>query len=157
MRRGKQRLEIIMSLQESLLRHKDNQERDEAHSVEISPLAYDEIVSLERSQVIDDRNLSIKHARKEDSDAAFLIQNSRDVLRESDRLDPKTRAQVKQRILDLLDDPRPAGVRQDPASENLLLSVPETSVDILYHLDRARRRIRILSLEPSKDTKLPNA
>ncbi len=64
MRRGKQRLEIVMNLQATLLGHKEAFESDQESTVDISSADYYKIAGIERAHIIDDRAQSIKLAHE---------------------------------------------------------------------------------------------
>ncbi len=151
MRRGKQRLEIVMRMHESLSEHKETFESDHESAVDISSADYDKIASIERAHIITDRAKSIEMARKESLDSSYVIQKSREMLGAKAALDLDARVRVDDQIFHLVTNPLPPGVTEDPGTGYLRLSVPETSVDILYQVDEQRHRIRLLALQSSAE------
>lgn len=149
MRRGKQRLEIVTNLQATLLGHKEVFESDQESTLDISSADYYKIAGIERAHIIDDRAKSIIRAHKESPDSSYVIQKSREMLGANAELDLNARARVDDQILHLMTNPSPPGVTEDPGTGYLRLSVPETSVDILYQVDEERHRIRLLALPSS--------
>lgn len=152
MRRGKQRLEIVTSLQASLLGRKEVFESDQESTLDISSADYYKIASIERAHIIDDRAKSIKMAHKESPDSSYVVQKSREMLGAKAKLDLNARVRIDDQIFHLMTNPLPPGVTEDPETGYLRLSVPEASVDILYQVDEERHRIRLLALQSSADS-----
>jgi hypothetical protein len=153
MRRGKQRLEVVTNLQASLLGRREVFESDQESILDISSTDYNRIASIERAHIIDDRANSIKMGHKESLNSSYVIQKSHKMLGATSGLDLKARVRVNDQIIRLMTNPSPPGVTEDPGTEKILrLSVPETSVDILYQVDEKRHRIRVLDLRSAADS-----
>ena len=146
MRRGKQRLTVVMNLQDSLAQHKDATEVGAEASVAIPRQSYDAIAAIERAQLIDDRRQSIVKGRKEARDSAYLVQSSREILGAKSRLDLDARARLDEQILALVSNPSPPEAKRDSATGYSRIPIAQTDVDLVYQLDPEKHRIRLLSL-----------
>jgi len=148
MRRGKERLEIVDQLQQSLSKHKTAFENSTADkSINIASTDYDLLASLERMQILDDRQLSIQRARKESRESSYVIQKSHKMLDALYTLDSDTRVKVEDEILRLASDPMHQGAIREPQSGTLRIRVPDTTLDITYQIEFDDRRIKIYTLE----------
>jgi hypothetical protein len=149
MRRAKQKLETILALQKTLMKQKEGPATGRVSSAQLSPSEYEEIARIETTQIIEDRARSIGLAQNEPPDATYLIQNSKEMLSGKHQLDLETRTRVETAIFQLSTDPSPPDAVKDSETGVLRLPVPETSVEIVYHIDEEQRRIFLLSLNRS--------
>lgn len=144
MRRGKQRLEVVLRLQDTLA--KQAADPAQAAEVRLSTDEYAAIASLERAQIIRDRASSIASARKQASAPGYMSQTSRQMYEAKSRLPPEVLARVEATIAGLLVDPAPAGARDDPARGTRTVPVAGTSLRIQFEVDPDRHLVRLHDL-----------
>jgi hypothetical protein len=146
--RGKERLEIVNRIHHSLSNQISIFEQNPSNdSINIAPSDYDKIARLERRQIIIDRQLSIKRARKNVNSESYSIQKSHNVVDAVAKLDQDTRFLVEDQLYGLTSNPRPSNVKIDLETKFLRLRVSMTKLDFIYQVDDDSSRVRIYSLE----------
>ena len=130
-RRGKERLEVVQRLQDTL----SKQAADPSGAgATVSPEEYHAIARIERAQIIRDRASSIVSARREAEGAGYVCQSSRQMREAKSRLAPEVLAKVEGAIEELLRNPSPAGGS---------VPVAGTALSIRFDVDPARHLVRL--------------
>lgn len=146
-RRGKQRLDVVMQLQDTLLK----QAADPAQAeVKVSAEEYAALANLERTQIIRDRAASIVTARKEAEAPGYLCQTSRQMSESKSRLAPEVLAQVESAIAGLLEDPRLRSAAADGVGVKRTLPVAGTALNIRFDVDPDRHVVRLHDLDTAQ-------
>jgi hypothetical protein len=145
-RRGKQRLEVVLRLHQALEKHTAG--AAPAAAVTLSADEYDALAGLEREQIIRDRTTSIIQGRKE-SASTYVVQTSREMHDAKSKLPPDVLAQVERAITTLVADPGRAGAVEDPASGNRAMPVAGTPLKIRFDVDQTRQLVRLHDLNTS--------
>lgn len=158
MRRGQRRLEIVSETAGSLSKRSEAMVNDREALVDISFAEYDEIAGLERTQIIADRQQSIKFIvdrqqtiksspRKSFRPTYFALY-SRDFSQAKSALEWELKNKVDEQIDQLLSQTSSSNIEVGTLNDEYLqLQVPETSLTVHYQIDDVHHRIRILGLE----------
>lgn len=155
MRRGKQRLEVVLRLQKTLTEQAG--QGAEAREVTLSTEEYDAIAALERQQIIRDRQHSIASARKQADGAGYLCQSSRQMHLAKSKLPAELLVKVEGAIAELLVDPPAAAPANGPRTQKSTLPVAGTGLRIEYDVDRQRQLVRLYDLQTERGTSLSAA
>ena len=147
LRRGKEQLEVVARLQDSLSDFQEKAAQTDEGSIDVSSDTYEQIAQIERAQITRDRAESILAGPEKPGDATYFMQKSRTVREALAHLDATTKLRVHDQIDALITEPHPAGATENPDSKTWRLRVPDTLVDIHYKVDKGQRFIMILSLE----------
>ena len=144
MRRGKQRLETVLALQETLARQASAPAQAE---VKLSSDEYAAIARIERGQIIRDRADSILSARAEAGALDYLCQTSRQMNEAKSKLAPDLLAKVEGTITGLLNNPAAASMGEDSPGGSRTIPVSGTSLKIHFDVDPDRHVVRLRGLE----------
>jgi len=144
-RRGKQRLEVVLRLQETLQRKAADP--SQTPEIKLSLDDYDAIASLEREHIIRDRASSIVSGRKESNAPGYLCQTSRQMYGAKRKLQPEVLGKVEGAIADLLANPVPVNATTDPVTGSRSIAVADTDLSIEYDVDSDRRLLRLYDLK----------
>jgi hypothetical protein len=156
MRRGKQRLDVVLRLQKTLTEQAGQGE--EAKEVSLSPEEYNAIAALERQQIIRDREQSIASARKEADGAGYLCQSSRQMHLAKSKLPAELLVKVEGAIAELLVDPPAAAAANGSRTEkSTTMPVAGTGLRIEYDVDRQRQLVRLYDLRTERGTSVSAA
>lgn len=153
-RRGKARLD---RLTKSLLSHRDAAAKADAGRIDVPAVDYELIAELERVQIFDARQQSIKASCKSADAMNYIVQKSRSVREQLAQLEINTRAMVEGELDELMMEPEPQGVTGDQETKTNRLRVPGTQVEIDYVVDESNRRVKVISLHPSTGDTAPGS
>ncbi len=154
LRLGKERSDVVNRMQQTLSEHRIDFKKNPDSQLDIDINDYNRIARLERTHIIDTRNLSIEKAHHKRNDDEFMIQRSRTMRDAMNSLNPKTRLQVEDRILRLLSQPRPVEAILDSETGYLQLLISDTNLSLQYQVEDDKHLIKIYSLK-NTDTKFP--
>lgn len=152
MRRAKARLSTVDHLYATITDAQQAPPEDDQEP-RISSSAFQMIAELERSQIIHDRERSLRLGDKTGQLPAYTLQQSRLAHRARFGLDSASARKVEQVIFDLVEDPRPEGITEDPETGLSVVKIPETSLEIGYRVQDEASVIQVVYLEPSADRK----
>lgn len=144
MRRGQQRLEVVLRLQRTL-----TDQAAGAGQPKLSPDDYNAIAVLERQHIIRDRATSIASGRKEAEDSTYLCQSSRQMHEAKSRLPPEVLVKVEGAIAQLLSDPATAAASADPVTGSRSIPVAGTGLAIQYDVSAEKNLVRLYDLRAS--------
>jgi len=150
MRRGKQRLEVVLRLQKTL--NEQAGQGDEAKEVKLSAEEYNAIATLERQHIMRDRANSIASARKQADASGYLCQSSRQMHLAKSQLPAELLVKVEGAIAELLVDPPAAAAANDPQTGKFSMPVAGTGLRIEYDVDRHRHLVRLYDLRTEHGT-----
>ena len=154
-RRGKQRLEVVLRLQKTLTEQAG--QGAEAKEVKLSADEYNAIATLERQHIMRDRANSIASAHKQADAPGYLCQSSRQMHLAKSKLPPELLAKVEGAIAELLVDPLAAAAANDPRTEKSTIPVAGTGLRIEYDVDRHRQLVRLYDLRTQRGTSVSAA
>ena len=106
---------------------------------------------MERSQIVSERRLYIENAQHSD-DNGFAIQQSNDVYRAKAQLGVGDRVKVEEQIFLLASDANPDTANADENGESRTMTIPGTSLEIVFAVDQESHCIRIFSLRLSDES-----
>lgn len=144
-RRGKERLELVVRLRQTLATQAAEPAQDGA-AARLASDDYDVLVSMEREQIIGERASSIASGRREAAASSYLCQSSRQMTEAKSRLPTDLLAKVDDTVLGLLAEPAPANSEAEPQTGARLVAVADTPLRIRYDVDAGRHLVRLHEL-----------
>jgi hypothetical protein len=146
MRRGKERLEIVTRLQETLSKQAADPVPGAAAAT-LSSSDYDIVAGMEREHIIKNRASSIISGRKEAGSSSYLCQSSRQMNEAKSKLPRDVLSKVDETVLRLLTNPMPSNATSDPQTGNRIVPIPDTELSILYDVNMDRHLVRLHDLQ----------
>ena len=149
-RRGMERLGIVQRLYDYLRSSKAADESG-ASKIEVPDYAYDLLAKMERSQIIQKRQESLRRAAENPDLFGYAIHTSFAAQDARSKLSEHERTLVDAEILRFSRNPSLDGDRVsfDEKSGLHRLKVEDTDVTVLFHIDQSARRLRILRIDSS--------
>lgn len=149
MRRGKQRLEVVLRLQKTLT--EQAAQGNQGKEVKLSLDEYDAIATLERQHIMRDRANSISSARRQASESGYLCQSSRQMHLAKSKLAPELLQKVEHAIAGLLVDPLAGAAASDPRTGTSTMPIADTGLRIVYDIDPHRQLVRLYDVQTERE------
>ncbi len=145
--RARNRLEIVQGLWGALAERESEVGSGES-AVELPSDQYRSITEVESSQILLERDQSVRAARARKRGVKGLaVRQTPEAIRSRSQLEPEIALKVGDRILALSDEPRPEEAVRDPESGVYSVEVPGTSLRVCYEIDPSGRVVRIVALD----------
>ena len=152
LQKGKAWLDMVASrwtditrLKASMLDLKKSAERAGADRISVPSETIERFCQIETETIVRSRAQAISEmAMAPRSNLSIL--SSRDVLEAKSVLDAESRLKVEEAIEGLMLEPRPSGVEEDAKTGFLRRRVNGTDQEIVYAVDDAERRLRLVTL-----------
>ena len=148
-RRGLERLKVVEGLRTTLSAVATDRPRQEEGAVSVSPEDYDLIASIERDQIIRERYQNIARSKAGARRSGYVVQMGLAAQQGKSRLPVPERLLVDEQIVNLMANPQSSDVVTDAARGLRRLPVANTSAEIIFDVDEANQRIKILGIESS--------
>ncbi len=146
LRRGMERLAVVDRLRSGLSAAVSDAGAGEAKSIAVSAKDYELIAGIERAQIIAERYQNIRRSQGSTKGSGFAVQMGIAAQQAKSELPGRERVLIDEQILRLMEDPQPTGVIIDAEGALRRLPVPGTSAEIVFDLDQAARRVRIVRI-----------
>lgn len=141
-RRGKERLEVVTRLRETL----SKETAGGAEAATLSSEDYDIVAGMEREHIIKHRASSIVAGRREAASSSYLCLASRQMYDAKSKLPQHLLSKVDETVLGLLTNPMPSNSVADPQTGNRVVPVPSTELSIQYDVNVERHLVRLHDL-----------
>jgi hypothetical protein len=148
LRRGMERLAVVEGLRTTLSAVASDR-KEQAGAVSVSPEDYDLIAKIERDQIIRERYQNIARSKAGARTSGYVVQMGVEAQQGKSRLPAAERLLVDEQIVKLMADPQSSDVVTDPQRGLRRLPVANTSAEILFEVDEADRRVKIVGIESS--------
>lgn len=142
----------LTNLEDSLLQVRHQAREEGIESIRIAPADLKRLAVVEQSVIRQDRDLAISSFRQKGV-PEYTILKSLESSRFIANLDLENRLRVEEEIQHLSEDPQAPESGLDLTEGFWRRPVPDTSIQILYSVDQAKRQVKIILLEtlPGKE------
>ena len=147
--RGKQRLNVVQQLLQTLSEEEKNASGSLEEQPRIPTAAWEGIAAIERAQIIEDRERSLKTARHKNEAPEYTVLQSRAFLNSRAELDVETRNRVDDQVFDLMSNPHQDAASGDAATGLSVLRVRDIALEIGYQVDEENRQVKLFYLTQS--------
>lgn len=107
--------------------------------------AWNQVAEIERLQIGRERAEALRAWKRGAGSDAYGLIKSRELIEASASLAPDVRLRVEEEADALTRNPQPSDAEVDAAFGTWRLHVPQTDIELLYAVDEAEHRIRLLS------------